>query len=32
MEAVVHRADQEMYAQKSRFYQVREQDRRSDAA
>lgn len=32
MEAVVHRADQEMYAQKSRFYQAREQDRRSDAA
>ena len=32
IEAVVHRADQAMYAQKARFYETREQDRRLNAA
>ncbi|EER59135.1 diguanylate cyclase [Acidovorax delafieldii 2AN] len=32
VEAVVHRADQAMYAQKTRFYATREQDRRLNAA
>ncbi|MNY68501.1 diguanylate cyclase [compost metagenome] len=31
MEAVVHRADQSMYADKERFYESKERDRRSSS-